>query len=173
MNTLTKAALFATSVLALTACTDRMSVAEQKMAEIRSQPAAPVAPLPVPELVEDFVYSASHLRSPFVPPSVLTMAAEAPEQSDVKPDLERVREPLEEFELAELVYRGRVVAPDGEIYGLIQLPSGYIQEVKIGQYIGKSDGRILEITPTQINIEEIIPDARLGFVNKPAALITP
>lgn len=173
MKVITKVAVLASAVLALTACTDRMSVAEQKMADIRSQPAAPVTPLPVPELVEDFVYSASHLRSPFVPPSVLTMAAQAPEQSDVKPDVNRAREPLEEFELAELIYRGRVVAPDGELYGLVQLPSGYVQEVKIGQYIGRSDGRILEITPTQINIEEIVPDARLGFVNKPTALITP
>lgn len=173
MNNPLKLTALVTTVLLLTACSDRMSVAQQRMADIRSQPAQPITPLPVPEIVDDFVYSASHLRSPFVPPSVLTMAAEAPQQSDVKPDVNRVREPLEEFELAELIYRGRVVAPNGEVYGLVQLPNGYIQEVKLGQYIGKSDGRILEITPTQINIEEIVPDARLGFINKPTALITP
>ena len=162
------------AVFSLVACSnDRMAVAEQRMAEIRATNAQPVEPLPEPEIIEDFSYTAADVRDPFVPPSALTMQMQQAVQSGVKPDVNRMREPLEEFELTELIYRGSVVAPGGQLYGLVQLPNGYIQEVKVGQYMGKSDGKILEITPTQINLEEIIPDARLGFVNKQTALITP
>ena len=30
----------------------------------------------------------------------------------------------------------------------------------------KNDGRIVEITPTQINLVKIIPDSRVGYVEK-------
>jgi type IV pilus assembly protein PilP len=37
--------------------------------------------------------------------------------------------------------------------------------------MGKNDGRIAEITPTQINLIEIVPDSRVGYVEKPASLV--
>ena len=155
------------AVLALSACDDRISDAEQKMAQIRNEPAKPVPPLPEPIVIQDFTYSAGEFRSPFLAPSLQNMQAQQSQESAVKPDLNRVKDALENFDLSELVYRGRATAPNGKIYGLVQLPDGFVQQVEV------SDGKILEITPTQINLEEIVPDARVGFVHKKTSLVTP
>lgn len=160
-------------VAMLSGCGDRINVVEMRMNEIRSQPAPPIEPLPQPEIVEDYAYSASDSRSPFVPPSLLVIQSQEQTESSVKPDLDRPREPLEMFELAELIYRGSVIAPDGQVYGLIQLPNGFVQDVKVGEYVGKNEGQILEITPTHINLQEIVPDSRVGFVYKQNSLVTP
>lgn len=159
--------------VSLSACADRISDAEQKMAQIRSEPAKPVPPLPEPVVIQDFTYSAGEFRSPFLAPSLQNMQAQQTQESAVKPDINRVKEALENYDLTELVYRGRVTATDGKIYGLVQLPDGYVQQVQVGEYMGRSDGKILEITPTQINLEEIVPDARMGFVHKKTSLVTP
>lgn len=165
-----------TAILAITllsACNDRASDAEQKMQEIRNQPAQPIEPLPQPQKIEDFVYSAGSIRSPFLATSLLNMQARAEQESGVTPDVNRIKEPLEQYKLEELVYRGKVIAPNGKEYGLIQLPNGLVRDVQVGEYMGESDGKILEITPTQINIEEIVPDTRVGYVYKRTSLKTP
>lgn len=161
------------SVFALTGCQDRISIAEAEMARIKAEDTYQIEPLPQPEKVEDFVYSAGEIKSPFLAPSLLAMQTQAQQTQGVKPDVNRTREPLEEFELSQLTYRGKVVAPDGQEYGLVQLPDGMVVDVQVGEYMGKNDGKILEITPTQINLEEIVPDARAGFVYKRTPLVTP
>lgn len=57
--------MLSVTVLWLTGCSDRIGMAEQAMAEVRNQPAQAIEPPPKAELVEDFVYSANMLRSPF------------------------------------------------------------------------------------------------------------
>lgn len=163
-------AAFSSSLLLL-GCADRVSLADQKMSDIRNQPAQPVKPPPEPEKVQEFTYNAGALRSPFMPPSLMLQANKAEEIQGVKPDPTRIKEPLEQFELNDLTYKGSVVSQSGELYGLLQRPDGGIASVKVGNYLGKNDGRIAEITPTQINLIEIVPDSRVGFVEKPATLV--
>lgn len=163
----------AVMLVLLSACGERISDAEAKMADIRNQPAPAIEPPPVPEPIQEFEYSASNMRSPFLPLSLLMMQTKAATTEGVKPDTSRPKEPLENYELSELIYRGKVTAPNGKEYGLVQLPDGVIREVQKGEYMGKNFGKVLEITPTQINLEEIVPDAQAMFVYKPAALITP
>ncbi|MDO5767878.1 MAG: pilus assembly protein PilP [Psychrobacter sp.] len=161
------------STTVLTGCSDRIGKAEQQMAEIRNAPAQPIKPPPPIEKVEDFVYSANTLRSPFVPPSLVNVQPSTVTNNGVRPDLTREKEPLEQIELSELIFRGLVISPEGEQYGLVQRPDGSIASVKVGDYLGVNDGRIVEITPTQINLIEIVPDSRSGFIEKPASLVSP
>ena len=161
------------SVLAMTGCTDRIGMAEQAMTDIRNQPAQPIEPPPKAELVEDFVYSASSQRSPFLPPSLVNVEGPTTSINGVRPDITRVKEPLEQYELSQLVFRGVVVSPEGQRYALVQRPDGSVASVKVGDYLGLNDGRIVEITPTQINLIEIVPDSRAGFIEKPQSLVSP
>lgn len=163
----------ALAVLLLTACGERISEVEQSMEAIRSRQLPAIEPPPQPQPIEAFEYTAGTLRSPFLAQSLLALQAKAESGEGVKPDLTRAKHPLEEYELEQLIYRGKVVAPNGKEYGLVQLPDGLVREVQVGEYMGKSDGRILEITPTQINLEEIVPDTRAGFVYKRTSLVTP
>ena len=158
-------------VALLSGCTDRVGLAEQQMQQIRNQPAQPVKPPPTPEVVQEFNYSASQLRSPFMPPSLMLQANQAQQVQGVRPDVTRLKEPLEQFELNELTYKGTMVSQSGEVYGLVQRPDGSIASVKVGNYMGKNDGRIAEITPTQINLIEIVPDSRVGYVEKPNSIV--
>lgn len=167
--------LLTVCVLGLTACSDRVTTAEQAMAEIRNQPARPIEPPPQPQIIEDFVYSANDLRSPFVPPGLTNLQSVSVENMGVRPDLNREKEPLESYELSQLVYTGRIEfpPPGKEEYGLIQLPDGSIVSVKVGDYLGLNDGQVREITPTQINLVEIVPDSRAGFIEQPQSLVSP
>ena len=157
------------TVLSMTGCSDRIGMAEQAMTDIRNQPAQPIEPPPKAELVEDFVYSAS----PFLPPSLVNVQGPTTPIDGVRPDINRIKEPLEQYELSQLVFRGVVISPEGQRYALIQRPDGSVASVKVGDYLGLNDGRIVEITPTQVNLIEIVPDSRAGFVEKPQSLVSP
>lgn len=158
---------------ALSGCTDRVSLAEAEMKKIRDLPAKPIEPPPTPKAIEDYDYVANNMRSPFVPQSLLDRQATIANMPSIRPDNNRVKHELEKYALSSLIYRGKVVAPNGREYGLVQAPDGVVRDVQIGDYMGENHGRIVEITPTQINLIEIIEDARLGYVERSANLITP
>ncbi|MBO1517633.1 pilus assembly protein PilP [Psychrobacter halodurans] len=160
-------------VLSMTGCSDRIGMAQQSMNDIRNQPAQPIEPPPKAELVEDFVYSASTQRSPFLPPSLVNVQGPMTPIDGVRPNITRVKGPLEQYELSQLVFRGVVISPEGQRYALVQRPDGSVASVKVGDYLGLNDGRIVEITPTQINLIEIVPDSRAGFIEKPQSLVSP
>ena len=167
--------LLTLSVVALwlTGCSDRIGMAEQAMYDIRNEPAQPIETPPQAKLIEDFVYSASLLRSPFLPPSLVSVQAPEASFEGVRPDITRTKEPLEQYEIAQLTFRGQVISPEGKQYALVQRPDGSVASVQVGDYLGLNDGRIVEITPTQINLIEIVPDSRAGFVERPQSLVSP
>ncbi|MDN6276778.1 MAG: pilus assembly protein PilP, partial [Psychrobacter sp.] len=104
------------TVLSVTGCSDRIGMADQAMNDIRNQPAQPIEPPPRAELVEDFVYSAREQRSPFLPPSLVNVEGPTTAIDGVRPDIARVKEPLEQYELSQLVFRGVVTSPEGQRY---------------------------------------------------------
>jgi type IV pilus assembly protein PilP len=168
-------ALLSLSVVALllTACNDRVGLAQQALEQIREQSAQPIEPPPTTELIEDFVYSANNLRSPFLPPSLVNIQTPTASLDGVRPDITRSKEALEQYEISQLTFRGMVVSSKGQQYALIQRPDGSIASAKVGDYLGLNDGRIVEITATQVNLIEIVPDSRVGFVESPQSLIAP
>ncbi len=157
----------------LTGCTDRIGMAGQAMDEIRNSSSQPIEPPPKAELVEDFVYSASLIRSPFLPPSLVNVQGPTTSTDGIRPDITRTKEPLEQYEIAQLTFRGVLISPEGQQYALVQRPDGSVASVKVGDYLGLNDGRIVEITPTQINLIEIVPDSRAGFIERPQSLVSP
>lgn len=165
--------LLAMTAFILNGCTDRIGMAEQAMADIRASTAQPIEPPPKALLVEDFVYSASSLRSPFLPPSLVNVQGPTTAIDGVRPDINRIKEPLEQYEIAQLTFRGMVISSEGQQYALVQRPDGSVASVTVGNYLGLNDGRIVEITPTQINLIEIVPDSRAGFIERPQSLVSP
>lgn len=173
MNNLSTGLVLMTAAAILTGCTDRIGMAEQAMAEIRASSAQPIEATPPILSVEDFVYSANLLRSPFLPPSLVNVQGPTNSLDGIRPDINRTKEPLEQYEIAQLTFRGMLISPEGQQYALIQRPDGSVTSVKVGDYIGLNDGRIVEITPTQINLIEIVPDSRAGFIERPQSLVSP
>jgi type IV pilus assembly protein PilP len=78
---------------------------------------------------------------------------------------------LEQFPIEALIMKGTLRRTNGSLYGLIQAPEGGVVRVEKGNYLGKNYGRIVEITPSQISIVEIVPNGRDGFIERPRNLV--
>ena len=159
-----------TAGLILAGCESRIDVVNQEMANIRNQPALPIEPAPDFAPVETFSYAAHQLKSPFLPSS---LAAELKIMAGkrVYPNLSRQLQPLESYAIETLNMKGSMRSQNGKILALIQTPDGQVERVQVGSYMGMNQGRIVGISPTQIDLVEIVPDGRDGYVERPRTLV--
>jgi type IV pilus assembly protein PilP len=59
---------------------------------------------------------------------------------------------------------------DDTLYGLLQTSDGLIHRVVPGNYLGQNDGRITEISESEITLVEIISDGIGGYIERDAAV---
>ncbi|MFW2076270.1 pilus assembly protein PilP [Acinetobacter sp. ULE_I010] len=154
----------------LVGCDSRIDAVNQQMANIRNEQPLPIEPAPVFTPVPSFSYSAQQLRSPFLPNS-LANELKIMSGKRVYPNFSRQTQPLESYPLESLTLKGSMKGNAGQIVGLIQTPDGEIERVQQGNYMGMNQGRIVEITPTRIDLLEIVPDGRDGYIERPRSLV--
>jgi type IV pilus assembly protein PilP len=157
------------STLLLTACSASFEDVQSQMEAIRQKPRGKVDPPPEFNPMPTFTYAAHQLRSPFAPP-ITAEQLQLSSGKKVEPDLTRPQEYLERFNLEALRLRGTLQRPGATLFALIEDSNGGVQRVKVGNYLGKNQGRIVEITPSQISLVEIVPDGRDGWVERPRSL---
>jgi len=157
-------ALAFVGALALAGCSSRDTDLQEFLAQVRQEQPGGVQPLPELRPQDSFTYQAQNLRSPFVPGGSGASSA-----AGVRPDARRNREFLEQFALDSLKMVGTLNI-GGRNYGLVQTKDGLVQRVLPGNYIGQNDGKVASITPSKINITEIVPDGLGGYMERPAAL---
>ena len=87
----------------------------------------------------------------------------------MRPDSKRNREFLEQFPLDTLKMVGTLKL-NGQMYGLVQTKDGLVHRVNDGNYMGQADGKVIEITPSKINVVEIVPDGLGGYMERRASL---
>jgi type IV pilus assembly protein PilP len=56
------------------------------------------------------------------------------------------------------------------LWGLIKDPQGIVHRVQVGNYIGQNEGRITQITDTDIRLNEIVPDGIGGYIERDASI---
>ena len=136
------------------------------------KPRGKIDPLPQPVVVSTFVYAAHQLRSPFTPPGA-AQAAQIALRQKVEPHPNRLHEPLESYPLDALHMRGSLDwSKTGQVQqAIVEDPNGQEHLVRVGNYMGKNQGRIVGITSTQIALVEIVPDGRWGWVERPRSLL--
>ena len=91
------------------------------------------------------------------------------QRPNVRPDSKRNREFLEQYSLDTLKMVGTLKL-GGQMFGLVQTKDGLVHRVLPGNFIGQSEGKITDITPSKINVREIVPDGLGGYIERPAAL---
>ncbi len=155
------------ATLALTACQSDMRDLENYIAEVKNRPAPPLDPLPVMKQFESFVYNAGELRDPFSLPE--EKDAELARVDGPRPDPERRKELLEAFPLDGLDMVGTLGDQDNLI-ALVMDPSKVIHRVQVGNYLGQSDGRIVEVREDGLEIVELVPDGNGNWMERPARL---
>ena len=154
--------------LVLGACGSDMDDLDQYINEIKARPGGRIEPLPEITPYEVFTYAADAqgYRSPFVPDTPQATGAAA---GGARPDPDRSREYFESFPLDTLGMVGTLDIGD-TTYGLVQTADGLIHRVVPGNYLGQNDGRITDISESEITLVEIISDGIGGYIERDAAV---
>ena len=138
------------------------------MNEARSKPRGTIEPLPVVQPYESFTYRAAALRSPFQPPVKIDAIARQKGSKEIKPDETRIKQFLEGFNIDTFVMVG-TLRNDRELYALVN-GAGGVHRVRVGDYLGTNDGKIVAIDEAKIDVVEIVPDGDGGWLERPRTL---
>jgi type IV pilus assembly protein PilP len=166
---LRNALILGVAMVGLTACGGDMDDLDQYINEVKSRPGGRIDPLPEVKPYESFTYvaDAEGVRSPFVPDT--PQVAAAGPTGGVGPDPDRSPEFLEGFPLDTLSMVGTLYIGE-TMYGLVQTSDGLIHRVVPGNYLGQNDGRISNISESEIELVEIISDGIGGYIERDAAI---
>lgn len=151
---------------ALAGCDPGMRDLENYVADVKQRPAPPLEPLPVMKQFETFVYAAQDLRDPFSMPQ---RRDEQSRNDGPRPDPNRRKEILEAFPLDGLDMVGLIGAAENQV-ALVMDPQRVVHRVRVGNYLGQSDGRIVAIREDGLELVELIPDGSGGWLERPARL---
>jgi type IV pilus assembly protein PilP len=141
------------SVALLTACgpaehEDLVQFVQETGKELRGK----VDPLPEVKPYPPFDYEAFDLSDPFKPRKL-----SAGKGGAAQPDLNRPREPLENFPTENLKFVGTLMR-DNDTYALIRTPDNVLYRVKKGNYLGPNFGLIRNVSETSVTLREIVLD---------------
>ena len=166
--TIRKGLLLAVAAAGLVACGGDMDDLDSYINEVKARPGGRIEPLPeiTPYEVFTYVADAEGMRSPFMPD---TPQAAGPAAGGTSPDPDRPAEFLESFPLDTLRMVGTLDINE-TVYGLVQTSDGLIHRVVPGNYMGQNDGRITDITESEIVLVEIISDGIGGYIERDAAI---
>ncbi len=137
---------------------------EKWVVDVKARPAPPLEPLPVMQQFETFEYAAQGLRDPFS-----RAFTDDGNGSGPRPDSARRKQALEAFPLDSLDMVGTLGRGAGLI-ALVMAPDKVTYRVRIGDYMGQSDGRVTSVHDDRIELVELVPDGAGGWLERPATL---
>jgi type IV pilus assembly protein PilP len=155
------------------ACNRGLGDLQQFVQQTIIQPPGRIEPIPKFQPYQNFEYTSHDLRDPFklvdfIRPDknseTINKIASGP-----KPNIERVRETLEDFPLDTLRLKGSVTQ-NGVKWGLVFAPDNTIHRVLKGQYMGQNHGRIISVTDQSIALTEIFPDGLGNYIERSSAV---
>ena len=131
--------------------------------EVLVRPGGKIDPIPEIKPYEAYVYKSSQGRNPFK----LFFQKNQEDADDESTGLteamareiqNRNKEHLEQFELDSLSMVG-IIENKGGRWGIVKDPEQEIHKVKIGNYLGRNTGKILDVSETSISIREIVKNS--------------
>jgi type IV pilus assembly protein PilP len=139
------------------------------VAEKRASPSGQIAPIPALKAYRAFSYTASGLRAPFSRPVDVKEIAGLVSGSNIKPDLEREKEFLEQFSLDAITVVG-TVRLRGLLWALVKDPDGGVHRVRKSNYLGRNFGKIIGVAESYLTVVEIVSTGGDGWVERPRSL---
>lgn len=129
-----------------------------------------VDPLPVVRPYEPLVYDVGGALEPFSP---VKAKVEGDRKGASLPDMNRPREPLEDFSLETLKLVG-IFQDKNRLFGQV-IANGRGYQVKVGSYAGQNFGRVVRIVTTKneerIVVKELVKDADDQWVERESELL--
>jgi len=162
--------------LMLAGCGQDMTDLENYIADIKARRNAKLEPVPVIKSYEAPSYAGLQYRNPFQPVASFvpqeTASGDKPTATQgPRPIASRAKGPLEQFPLDGLRMVGTLDIR-GARYALVKSnetkPSVY--RAKVGNYVGRNHGKIVQITGNAIYLRELHPDGLGGYIEQPATL---
>jgi type IV pilus assembly protein PilP len=138
------------------------------MNEVRLRAPGKIEPTPTFRSYPTFTYNAANLRSPFSRQVRADLAGQKRGSSNVKPDLNRVKQYLEGFNIEQFEMVGTISNAVGT-FALLR-GAGGVYRLKVGDYLGRNDGRIVAISGSQVDVVEIVPDGEGAWLERPRTL---
>ncbi|MDP0588288.1 MAG: pilus assembly protein PilP [Candidatus Endonucleobacter bathymodioli] len=138
-------------------CSDKKGMSESDLKEFMSNVSSSsqigIEPILEYEVLEGFSYSAQHMRSPFERPKK-ALERKIILASTIKPDVNREKEFLEQFDIASFSMVGHIRHASG-FWGLVK-QGGRIYKVVVGSYLGRNFGLITMINEEGIQLLELV-----------------
>ncbi len=112
-----------------------------------------VEPLPELKPQEVFAYNPANLADPFAPQNIRP-ARGAKAGGESRPDLNRRKEPLEEYPLDALKMAG-TLSRGKQTWAVVQAPDGTVHRVKVGDHLGQNFGTVTRISDDKVDLIEL------------------
>jgi type IV pilus assembly protein PilP len=165
--------LACTITAVLVGCDQGLGDLQQFTQELKSQAPGSIESIPEFQPYQNFEYTSHDLRDPFKlvdfrRPDKSTEEALL-NATGLRPDGDRVREPLEDFPLDTLRLKG-TVTKDGTKWGLIFAPDNTIHRVVEGNYMGQNHGRIITLSDERIELTELVRDGQGNYIEVSSAV---
>ncbi len=124
-----------------------------------------IEPLPEVNKVDTFEYRQGDLADPFVARNLRPAG-----KGNMQLDLDRPRQPLEEFPLDALRLVGTIKKPSQPMRAVISDPKGALHTIPRGGRIGQNHGTVTAIREGGIEIKEFLQDANGEWLESKAAM---
>jgi type IV pilus assembly protein PilP len=127
-----------------------------------------IEPLPNIKPVPPFAYNAQEFADPFNPENLKPRRVVSA-RSGAGPDINRRREPLENYPLDSLRMVGTLFRVD-EQRVIIKTPEGAVQTAVVGNYLGQNYGKIISIDESETVVKEQVLNSAGTWVGRDASI---
>jgi type IV pilus assembly protein PilP len=162
-----KHTILSIAIFGISGCSQDVTDLQEFISQQKSAHVGSVKPVPQFKPYESFSYSAGDLRDPFV--ATVDIEEKDTTTSTLNPDKSRPRQPLEFYPLDSLSMVGILEQHENQ-WALVKDPQNTVHRVQVGNYMGKSEGRVTEINESAIFLVEIIPDGIGGYIERDASI---
>lgn len=125
-------------------------------------------PLPEVKPIATFEYRQEDLIDPFMPRNLRPTGGKG---TGFEPDMNRLRQPLEEFPLDALRFVGTLKKTGKPLSAVVRDPKNTLHTVKVGDRIGQNFGTISKVTDSDLEIRELMQDGS-GEWSESKAMLT-
>jgi type IV pilus assembly protein PilP len=147
---------------------DDFSDLDAYLNEMRLRAPGKIEPTPTFRSYPTFTYNAANLRSPFSRQVRIDLAGQKHGSRNVKPDPSRVKQYLEGFNIEQFEMVGTISNAAGS-FALLR-GAGGVHRLKVGDYLGRNEGRIVAISSAQVDVVEIVPDGQGAWLERPRTI---
>ncbi len=175
---LSKYLLTSLLVVSISGCVSSdMSDLDAQIADILARPGGRIEPLPEIKPYEAYTYEAASegARSPFQlfyekTQDELADSGNAGLTDEMEKEInQRNREELEDYELDSLRMVGTIEDSSNQ-WAIIQDPNKIVHRVRVGNYLGRNIGKIVNIYEDKVELREIVRNSDGRWIERQAAI---